>query len=89
MEIFDRGDVLITCGLNWQPNLGNMGRLYELQKLIGLRLVTTCYDLIPIMFTHFVPGMEKTFSPTCWTWFVTPITFFAFHAAPGEICCAG
>ena len=63
MEIFDRGDVLITCGLNWQPNFGNMGRLYELQKLIGLRLVTTCYDLIPIMFTNFVPGMEKTFSP--------------------------
>lgn len=63
MEIFDRGDVLLTCGVNWLPNFGNMGRLYELRKLIGLRLVTTCYDLIPIMFTHLVPGMEKTFTP--------------------------
>jgi glycosyltransferase involved in cell wall biosynthesis len=63
MEIFSRGDVLITCGLNWLSHVGNMPRLYALQSLVGLRLITTCYDIIPIKFTHLVPGMDLVFAP--------------------------
>jgi glycosyltransferase involved in cell wall biosynthesis len=63
LEIFNRGDVLIACGLNWLPHMGNMSRLYALQSLIGLRLITMCYDIIPIKFTHMVPGMDAVFAP--------------------------
>jgi glycosyltransferase involved in cell wall biosynthesis len=55
--------MLITCGLNWLPNMGNMPRLYALQHLVGLRLITTCYDIIPIKFPHLVPGMDVVFAP--------------------------
>jgi len=40
-----------------------MLRLYAMQASIGLRLITTCYDLIPIKFTHVVPGMAAGFEP--------------------------
>jgi len=63
IEIFGRGDVLITCGLNWLMQMGNMPRLYALQSLVGLRLITMCYDIIPIKFTHLVPGMDVVFTP--------------------------
>jgi glycosyltransferase involved in cell wall biosynthesis len=63
LEIFRRGDVLITCGLNWLSHMGNMPRLYAMQSLVGLRLITTCYDIIPIKFTHVVPGMDVVFAP--------------------------
>src|SRR2546430_7877517 len=63
IEIFSRGDVLITCGLNWLSKMGNMPRLYALQHLAGLRLITACYDIIPIKFPHLVPGMDVVFAP--------------------------
>jgi len=63
IEIFGRGDVLITCGLNWLSHMGNMPRLYAMQSLVGLRLIATCYDIIPIKFTHLVPGMDVVFAP--------------------------
>jgi len=63
IEIFSRGDVLITCGLNWLPTMGNMPRLYALQHLAGLRLITACYDIIPIKFPQLVPGMDVVFAP--------------------------
>jgi glycosyltransferase involved in cell wall biosynthesis len=63
IEIFGGGDVMITCGLNWLPQTGNMPRLYAMQSLVGLRLITMCYDIIPIKFTHIVPGMDVVFAP--------------------------
>jgi glycosyltransferase involved in cell wall biosynthesis len=63
IEIFDRGDVLVTCGFAWRAEMGDMNRLYAMRQTIGLALVTMCHDLIPIHFTHLVPGMEQTFTP--------------------------
>jgi glycosyltransferase involved in cell wall biosynthesis len=63
IEIFDRGDVLICCGIQWRPEFANMDRLYAIRSAIGLRLVMTCYDLIPITHRHLVPGMDIVFEP--------------------------
>jgi len=90
IEIFGRGDVMITCGLNWLPQTGNMPRLYAMQSLVGLRLITMCYDIIPIKFTHIVPGMDVVFRAVhAGDWFGMPTMSSAFPVAPGATCCAG
>ena len=61
--IFDAGDTLLSCGFNWRPALGNMAHVHALQDAIGLRLIAMCHDLVPIRFTHFVPGMEAVYAP--------------------------
>jgi glycosyltransferase involved in cell wall biosynthesis len=58
MDVFKRGDVLISCGFNWRPQLGNMDRLYAIRRMAGLRLITMCHDIIAIKFPHFVPGID-------------------------------
>src|SRR5262245_42609887 len=40
LDVFDRGDVVISCGLNWRREYGNMGRLYAFRNSIGLKVVT-------------------------------------------------
>lgn len=62
-EIFDRGDAIVACGFSWLPQFGNMGRLYALRNAIGLRVIATCYDIIPLKFPQWVSGMDAAFRP--------------------------
>ena len=61
--IFGRGDVVVSCGFDWRPELANLAQLYALRDAIGLRVVTVCHDLIAIRFPHFIPGMVDVFAP--------------------------
>jgi len=62
-EIFDPGDAIVACGFSWLPPFGNMGRLYALRNAMGLRVIGTCYDIIPLKFPHWVSGMDVAFRP--------------------------
>jgi glycosyltransferase involved in cell wall biosynthesis len=63
MDVFARGDTVLTCGFNWRPQMGNMGRLYAMRAAAGVRVITLCYDIIPIKFPNFIPGMDAIFAP--------------------------
>jgi glycosyltransferase involved in cell wall biosynthesis len=62
-DIFCAGDTFISVGFNWRANLGNLARIYGIRQRLGLRVVMCCHDIIPIKFTHFVPGMESYYAP--------------------------
>ena len=48
------GDVLISVGLDWdQPYTRHF---YELNKKCGVKVITCCYDLIPVLFPQYCVG---------------------------------
>lgn len=62
-DVFKEGDTFITVGFNWRENLGNLTRIYAIRNMIHLKVVMCCHDIIPIKYTHFVPGMESYYAP--------------------------
>jgi glycosyltransferase involved in cell wall biosynthesis len=62
-DVFKAGDTFISVGFNWRANLGNLTRIYAIRKMINLKVVMCCHDIIPIKYTHFVPGMETYYAP--------------------------
>jgi glycosyltransferase involved in cell wall biosynthesis len=48
------GDILISAGLDWDYPYSR--ELYSLAKRQGLRIITCCYDLIPVLFPHYCVG---------------------------------
>ncbi|MBP4044685.1 glycosyltransferase family 4 protein [Chromobacterium violaceum] len=48
------GDVIISIGLDWdQPYTSNF---YSLEKNKGIKIITCCYDLIPVIFPQYCVG---------------------------------
>ncbi|CAJ0713976.1 D-inositol-3-phosphate glycosyltransferase [Ralstonia edaphis] len=48
------GDILISIGLDWdQPYTSEF---YKLAKQKGVRIITCCYDLIPVLFPQYCVG---------------------------------
>lgn len=48
------GDFLISVGLDWDHPYTR--QFYELGKKQGLRIITCCYDLIPVLFPQYCVG---------------------------------
>jgi len=48
--IFQNGDVLVSAGLDW--DFKDLDVLYQLKRSIGFRVVSFCYDLIPVLLPH-------------------------------------
>lgn len=48
------GDILISVGLDWDQPYHT--ELYRLSKFGGLKIITCCYDLIPILFPQYCVG---------------------------------
>jgi glycosyltransferase involved in cell wall biosynthesis len=48
------GDILLTMGLDWDQPYPS--RFYALSQEQGLRIITCCYDLIPILFPQYCVG---------------------------------
>jgi glycosyltransferase involved in cell wall biosynthesis len=48
------GDFLISVGLDWENVYTR--RFFELAKQQGLRIITCCYDLIPVLFPQYCVG---------------------------------
>lgn len=64
-----RGDIVISVGLDWEYPYAD--RFYGLAKKDGLRIITCCYDLIPVLFPHFCVGdvakrFTEYFLQLCW-----------------------
>lgn len=53
-EIFNRGDVLLSVGLDWDQPYYEL--FYYLRNDLGVRIATCCYDLIPVLFPQFCVG---------------------------------
>jgi glycosyltransferase involved in cell wall biosynthesis len=49
------GDILITVGLDWDYE-GLTDTLYRLKTGRGVKIVTCCYDLIPVLFPQYCVG---------------------------------
>ncbi len=49
--IFKPGDVLISVGLDW--NYSYFNSFYSLRKKSGVRVITCCYDLIPVLYPQY------------------------------------
>jgi glycosyltransferase involved in cell wall biosynthesis len=49
--LFSPGDVLISVGLDWDYSYYK--RFYELRKEYGIKVVTCCYDLIPVLYPQY------------------------------------
>jgi glycosyltransferase involved in cell wall biosynthesis len=55
------GDVLVSVGLDWDHPYSK--RFHEMAQMHRLRLVSCCYDLIPMLFPQFcVPDVARTFA---------------------------
>lgn len=52
--IFSRGDILISVGLDWDRSFYKS--FYFLRKDKGLKVVTCCYDLIPVLYPQYCVG---------------------------------
>lgn len=61
--IFSRGDVFVTTGFHWRPGLANLPHLFALRDAVGLKVVATCHDLIPILFPELVPNLVDVVAP--------------------------
>lgn len=48
------GDILISVGLDWDQPYHT--EFYRLSKYCGLKIITCCYDLIPILFPQYCVG---------------------------------
>ncbi len=48
------GDILISAGLDWDNKYSN--RFYSMARQQGIRIVTCCYDLIPVLFPQYCVG---------------------------------
>lgn len=48
------GDILITIGLDWDHPYTQ--ELYNFKKKNGLKIITCCYDLIPVLFPQYCVG---------------------------------
>lgn len=53
-SIFSCGDVLISIGLDW--DYPYYKEFYNLRKNKGLKIITCCYDLIPVLFPQYCVG---------------------------------
>lgn len=53
-QIFERGDVLVSIGLDWDSPYYK--QFYALRRDLGVRVVTCCYDLIPVLFPQYCVG---------------------------------
>lgn len=52
--IFSPGDVLISIGLDWDNSFSK--HFFALRKRTGVRVVTCCYDLIPVLYPQYCVG---------------------------------
>lgn len=48
------GDILISVGLDWDSPASS--QFFEISKKRGLRIITCCYDLIPVLFPQYCVG---------------------------------
>lgn len=53
-SIFERGDVLVSVGLDWDRPYYK--QFYALREDAGVRVVSCCYDLIPVLFPQYCVG---------------------------------
>jgi len=63
------GDFLISVGLDWEYPYTS--HFYELTRKRGLRVITCCYDLIPVLFPQYCVGdvshrFAEYFLDLCW-----------------------
>jgi glycosyltransferase involved in cell wall biosynthesis len=55
------GDFLVSVGLDWDHPYTR--QFYKLRKKQGLRIITCCYDLIPVLFPQYCVGeVAKSFT---------------------------
>jgi glycosyltransferase involved in cell wall biosynthesis len=55
------GEILISAGLDWDYAYSK--EFYSLAKRQGLRIITCCYDLIPVLFPQYCVGdVAKTYT---------------------------
>ncbi|NHK97943.1 glycosyltransferase family 4 protein [Rubrivivax benzoatilyticus] len=65
----ERGDVVISAGLDWDYEYSQ--RFHEMARERGLRIVSCCYDLIPVLFPQYCVGevakrFTEYFIGLCW-----------------------
>jgi len=53
-NLFSSGDVLISIGLDWDKSFYK--KFYFLRKELGVKVVTCCYDLIPVLYPQYCVG---------------------------------
>lgn len=53
-SLFSRGDVFISVGLDWDYPF--FQKFYFLRARMGVRVVTCCYDLIPVLYPQYCVG---------------------------------
>jgi glycosyltransferase involved in cell wall biosynthesis len=51
---FVAGDILISVGLDWNHTYHK--KLHTLRKDVGIRIITCCHDLIPVLYPHYCAG---------------------------------
>jgi glycosyltransferase involved in cell wall biosynthesis len=58
---FKRGDILISMGLDWDYSYYKQFYFFRFKK--GVKIITCCYDLIPVMFPQYCVGaVANTFT---------------------------
>lgn len=62
-DVFSPGDVYLSVGFSNRRQLSDLGRIYEIRRRIGIKVILCIHDIIPIKFTHYVPSMGETFMP--------------------------
>jgi Glycosyltransferase len=59
--LFSPGDVLISVGMDW--DYPYYKQFYDLRKRVGVKVVTCCYDLIPVLYPQYcVNDVAKLFT---------------------------
>lgn len=64
------GDIIISVGLDWDSGAADL--FADLKRKMGIRFVTCCYDLIPILFPQFCVGevaayFKQYFTKVSWS----------------------
>lgn len=57
-SLFRPGDILLSVGLDWDSDYYQY--FYTLQRERGVRVVTCCYDLIPVLYPQYCVGNVAT-----------------------------
>lgn len=55
-------DIVISVGFNWNSNVSNLSWFYQRKSTINFKFYSFCHDIIPLKFTHWIPGQQTVFA---------------------------
>jgi glycosyltransferase involved in cell wall biosynthesis len=70
LPVMEHGDIVVSVGLDWDHSY--IDQFYYLKKKLNIKIITCCYDLIPVLYPqycvgHVAAGFKEYFGKLSWS----------------------